>query len=74
VLTPVNCCIPSDAFGSALCVLEFAVNFKSVFDFDLPEDLSFGKQLMYIYADVLVVFTMLCLPNSLLFVADYSFH
>lgn len=63
-----NCCIPSDAFGSALCILEFAINFKSVFDFDLPADLSFGKLLLYIYEDNHVILIMHCLTSSVLLV------
>jgi len=38
----VKCCVPTEAFGSALFVLEFIVNFKSLLDFDLSTDLSFG--------------------------------
>ena len=45
---PVNCCISPDDFGTALSILEFIVNFKLVFDFDLPSDLTFGKQMLCI--------------------------
>jgi len=39
---PIQSAIPSEAVGDALCILEFLSCFKSVFEFDLPANLSFG--------------------------------
>jgi len=42
---PIQSAIPSEAVGDALCVLEFLACFKPVFDFDVPDNLSFGALL-----------------------------
>ena len=39
---PIESAIPPEAVGDALRVLEFLSCFKPVFDFDLPDNLSFG--------------------------------
>jgi len=40
---PIECAVPDEAVGDVMCLLEFLNCFKSLFDFDLPPELSFGK-------------------------------
>ena len=40
--TPVNCVVPADCFGDVVQILEYLVSFKSLFDLELPDNVSLG--------------------------------
>ena len=44
---PVQCAFPSELFGDAIFMLEYLSSFKSLFDLDLPKDLTFGESLLW---------------------------